>query len=108
MFTSKVLCTCSFQEQFNTQDTYHTTMTEKMARSHLIGKWIKAQRHAMKALSGLAVVALDQDLQKQVQDRLIAMVEYEEVSENAEGLLLGQSYNCYACLGHKDISLTRS
>lgn len=57
-----------------------TKLDDITARSHLIGKWIRAQRHAMKSLSCLAVVGLDQTLQMQVQDTLSGMVNHIEVS----------------------------
>ncbi len=57
-----------------------TKMDDITAPSHLIGKWIRAQAHAMNALNCLAVVWLDQSLQMQVQDILIGMVKHTEVS----------------------------
>ena len=67
------------------------SMDEITARSQLIGKWIKAQAHAMKALSCLAVVGLDQSLQKQVEDKLIGMVKHKAVSLPFNNLLLWQA-----------------
>ena len=72
---------CSFQAEFQTQDHLHIDKNQDKARSHLIGKWLKAQAHAMAALSSLAVVGLDAKVQERMKDALVNMVTPRQVAD---------------------------